>query len=164
MKNKVSKLPSVILKDIREAFTKDQQNEIIQSARKSGYRLWELAEAFQVTNETIRQRLQKPYDNLRLRDYPPRPEAAWVAEEADRKQRNRRILGLKRDSPVMSIPVYELEKFRELYDGLNKDTRQDFGEFVKYLYDKYEIPAAHLEKVMGLSQSTIRAWRRRNGF
>lgn len=176
MSNRDETLPAEVVRDLESAPTREHFDAALKSAYAAGWSLQKIADAVGVSHEAIRLRLRRSVPADMLRTYSsPRP-SNTAKELRTRKVRNHRILGLKRNSPVMHIPAAELNRLAELHelvttcrgwtplDAPARAAIPEFGALLDRLITKYSIPQGHLERVMGMGRISLTVWRRNHGY
>lgn len=167
----------LVQQDLQGAPTVEAQDAILKSAYASGFTLQELGDIVGVTRERIRQRISKPVPVAFMKNYPP-PKRVQRRETQARKSRKKRkrILGLRMSSTALQVPastLNELSRLRDLTTTVRGWTPLDdparlaikpFGELLWKTVNDYEVPVSQLEKLMGVSTGTLRAWLRSHGY
>ena len=169
-------LPAVIVSDLKAAHDRQHTDAILKSAFAAGWTLRALGAEVGVTREMIRQRLKRQVDASLLRAYPgPTPSRAKMAAAAT-AIRNNRVNGLRRDSPVLRIPVRQLNKLAEMHalattvrgwtplDSPERSAVPLFGALLEQIITTYSIHQGQLEPAMGMGRVSLTAWRRNHGY
>lgn len=173
-----------IVFEFNEAGTKQREELVLAGAREAGYTLDELGQMFGVTRERIRQRVARVPAGAALPVFPPSARkvqrdaraAEKLAKQRSARAAQRRILGLRMDSPVMNVPVETLNeicRLSELVTTVRGWTPLDdparlaitpYGDLLHETITKYEIPQRSLDLPFGKAGGTFTAWLRNHGY
>lgn len=176
---RVPDLPVVILTDLQMASSTREIDDVLASARASGWLLESLGLALGVSRERIRQRVERytASGDGPSRTYPLSPDRAKAEEKRlSRKLKARRVNGFRLKDPVLRVPVEMLQEAGRLRDEvtgnrgwtpLDARSREAIEPYKAVLVDiieTYGVAYKSLEESLGYQVGSIRAWLRYHGY